>query len=411
MRRVRNIITSLLAALLIVGSVTPLAVAQDSSTGGTPTPEVQTGPRFILRPIDGVDGAFFTVNAKAGETVELTAVLGNVGNAPIDLHTFTSDAVVLVNGGFGVKEEDAQQTAPTTWIDWPSETFTFEPGEGIEREFTVSIPEDAEPGQYIAGLSLETAEPIEIQGSTMFDQIIRKAVAVFITVEGETTTSFELGEPEIVTTRNGGRLQVPVINTGDVLVRPAGTVALTTADGKVVFSADVSMGSVYARMETFLAIPLDAALVGQEYDLTLELTDEASGITANVNAETLFFSGEIPEEAPVQLAQVSIAPSPGATAPVFAAIDLTIANTGEHLTNANVILHVYHDGELVEDFTLGSNMIIAVGQTTVSQRYIPADGFASGEWSFTLTIETVTPQTNATTVVFDQELPVTIEVP
>lgn len=413
MRRVQYIITLLLVGVLMLGAIAPVtAASQTPSAEGTPAPEVDSGPKFILRPIDGQDGGFFTVQAKPGTTTDLTAVLGNAGTQPIDLRTFSSDAVNLVNGGFGIKEEEDTRTGPTTWIDWEAETFSFEPGEGIERTFSVTIPEDTPPGQYIAGISLQTAEPIEIQGSTMFNQIIRKAVAVFIVVEGDTTASFELGEPEIVTTTGGSRLEVPVTNSGDVLVKPAGAVTLTTADGREVFSADIAMGSVYANLEgTLLAIPLDNSLAGQEYELSLNLVDEATGVEATLEPQQILFTGEIPEEAPLQLAQSAIVPMPDAQDPVYASVDLTITNTGEVLSNANVVLHVYHDGTPVEDFALGTNMTIANGETPISQRYIPADGFSGGEWTFELSIEAVTPQTNATTVMLDQPLTDSIVVP
>lgn len=411
MHRAKILLTVLLTSVLLLGAVAPHASVAQANSEATATPEVDTTPRFVLRPTDGQDGAYFTVNAQAGATTELTATVGNVGEIPLDLRTFASDAVVLVNGGFGVKDEDAEQTGPTTWIDWEAETFNFEPGEGVERNFTVTVPEGTEPGEYIAGISIQTAEPIEIEGSTMFDQIIRKAVAVFIIVEGETTTSYELGEPEIITATGGSRLEVPVTNTGDVLVKPAGTISLTDADGREVFSIEFAMGSVYAGYDTVLAVPLDSSLAGQEYELHLAVSDESSGVSATIDSEPILFSGEVPEEAPVQIANSAITPMPDADDPVYANVDLTIANSGGVMNNANFVLHVYRDGKLVEDFSLGSNMNIASGETTVSQRYIPAEGFRSGEWSFVLSIETVEPQTEATTLVVELPLPDTIFVP
>lgn len=412
MRQSHYIITWILASILLIGAMAPAgASSQTPSTDGTPAVDLDSGPKFVLRPHDGQDGEFFTVQAQPGTTTELKAVLGNAGTESITLSTFTSDAVVLVNGGFGVKEEEDEQTPPTTWIDWPSETFTFEAGEGIERDFTVTIPEDAAPGEYIAGISLQTADPIEIEGSSMFNQIIRKAVAVFIIVEGDTSTSFELGDPEILTTPGGSRLEVPVINSGDVLVRPEGTIALTTDEGTEVFRADIAMGSVYARMDTLLSIPLDGTLAGSEYELSLDLQDANSEAQASLEPQAVLFSGDIVAEAPVQISDSMIEPMPDAADPVYAEIDVTLDNTGEPLTNANVILHVFHNGELVEDFNLGSNMNIGFGETSINQRYIPADGFSSGEWSFTISIETVTPQANATTQVLNEPLPDIISIP
>ena len=49
---------------------------------------------------------------------------------------------------------------------------------------------------------------------------------------------------------------MPVTNTGDVLVKPAGTVSLTKAEGEEVFSTERVMGSVNAHHETTLSVPL-----------------------------------------------------------------------------------------------------------------------------------------------------------
>ncbi len=57
---------------------------------------------------------------------------------------------------------------------------------------------DAQPGQYIAGIAMETAEPLEVEGSTLFNQIIRKTIAVFIVVPGAESPAFELGAPDLV---------------------------------------------------------------------------------------------------------------------------------------------------------------------------------------------------------------------
>lgn len=411
MQRAKFIFTMLLTSMLLIGAFAPIIGVAQSDADATATPERYTPPRFVLRPVDGQDGAYFTVRAQAGTTTELTAILGNVGEIPLNLRTFASDAVVLVNGGFGVKDESEKQTGATTWIDWEAETFNFIPGEGVERTFTVTIPEDAEPGEYIAGISLQTAEPIEIEGSTMFDQIIRKAVAVFIVVEGETSASYELGVPDIITTSGGSRLEVPLSNTGDVLVKPVGNITLTDADGREVFRADIAMGSVYAGYDTVLAVPLDNTLAGQEFDLNISLADESTGVRASIDSQPVVFSGEVPEESPVQIVQASVAPMPDVSAPVYANVDVMISNNGPVVANADISLHVYHDGELVEEFNLGSNTNIGNSDTEISQRYIPVDGFSSGEWSFVFTIEIVDPQTGATTLILEVALPETISVP
>ena len=174
----RSLWLMLLVALMSLQSLSALlAASQTPSVDSAPTPA--SSPRFVLRPVDGQDSGYFTVNATPGSTTELVAELGNAGDEPIELRTFASNTLTLVNGGFRVEDEESEPEGATTWLDYSPETYNFGPEEGIERSFTVTVPEGTAPGQYITGISLQTAEPVEIPGSEMFNQIIRKSIAVF----------------------------------------------------------------------------------------------------------------------------------------------------------------------------------------------------------------------------------------
>src|SRR5215217_613103 len=180
--------------LSLSGIMLPVAGAQDA----TPTPNTDSGPRFIIRPADGADGDYFTLKADAGTTNTLKVVLGNADDEDLELRTFANDAVPMTNGGFSIADETVPASGVATWLDYPAETLTFKPGEGIERSFTVTIPADATPGQYIAGLALQTAEPLEVEGTSMFNQIIRKTIAVFILVPGPETPECTLVDSQLL---------------------------------------------------------------------------------------------------------------------------------------------------------------------------------------------------------------------
>ena len=256
--------TAVLVIVMIVAAGLPListAMAQDGETG---TPPVQStpdsGPLFVIHPAGGNDGEYFSLEAEPGSSHQLAVVLGNADDEPLDLLTYVNDVVPMVNGGFAVAEESVPPSGTATWIDFSAEALNFGPGEGVERTFSVSVPPDAAPGQYIAGIVLQTLDPIEVEGSAMFQQIIRKTIAVFITVPGPTSSSFELGEPVIEQAGESHILMVPVSNTGNVLVRPAGEALLKDGSGTAVMTAPVAMGSVYAGIATSLALPLQADL-------------------------------------------------------------------------------------------------------------------------------------------------------
>jgi hypothetical protein len=404
-----SLLATLLASVMLLGAVSP-TFAQDSSSG-TPaaTPPVDSGPVFVIHPAGGADGDFFTVEAEAGSTTDLTVVLGNADDEPMDLRTYANDTVPMANGGFAVANSDVEPTGTATWLDYSLEVTTFEPGKGIEQTFQLTVPEDAAPGQHIAGLVLETAEPLEVEGSTFFNQIIRKAIAVFIIVPGEERPAFSLDAPQVIQDRQGTTLEIPVINEGNVLVKPTGTVELTDETGSVVFSSPVQLGSVYAGTTAPVAVRLGAEIPAGTYTVSATLMDEATGVNAALNGATVALA---PEDAPsvVLSMEAAVTLSPDANLPAFADVLTTITNDGEAVTNAQVLLDVVRDGEVVETFTLDPEVTVESGTTEVAERYVPPTGWEAGTWEFVVRLAIADPGTGAATTVVTVDTIPAIEV-
>lgn len=390
-----RLLATILAPVMLLGALAP-ASAQEASPDATPP--VDTGPAFVIHPVDGHDGDYFTVEAEAGSTTELTVVLGNADDEPMDLRTYANDAVPMTNGGFAVASSDVEPTGTATWLDYAPEVMTFEPGKGIERTFTLTVPDDAAPGQHIAGLVLETAEPLEVEGSNLFNQIIRKAIAVFIIVPGEEQPAFSLDAPQVIQDRQGASVEVPVMNTGNVLVKPVGTLELIDEAGQVVYSSPVRMGSVYAGTTAPLSVRVGPEVAAGTYTVSVSLSDEQTGTTASLEGQAVELA---PEDAPsVALSmEAAVTLSPDATAPAFADVSATITNDGETVPEAQVLLDVTRDGEAVETFTLDPGLSLENGVTEVSQRYVPPTGWEAGTWEFVVRLAVIDPATGAATTV------------
>jgi hypothetical protein len=405
-----------LLALLVSLTVAHPVHAEQSRADAETTPaadatlEAASGPRFVIRPIDGMDGDYFTLEAEPGTTHELVVVLANVDDEPLSLRTYANDVVPIVNGGFAIAAEEVPAEGTATWLEYPAETFDFEPGEGVERTFTVSVPDDTAPGQYIAGLALETSEPLEVEGSDLFTQIIRKTIAVFIIVPGPEQPAFALAEPAYLTDSTIDRVEIQVVNSGNVLVKPAGEVSLRDSGGETVMSAPIAMGSVYAGTTVTLSVPVTTAIPDGDYSLNVELTDEATGATASLTDVSLAVSSET--EAPAQFTlDGSITLAPDATAPLYADVSLTLSNAGTPVDKAEVVMDVLRDGELLETFVLAPSVSLPQGDTTLTQRYIPPTGWESGTWTFVLKLNVIDPSTGSSTQVatLDAIPPVEVE--
>jgi hypothetical protein len=380
------------------------------------TPEAAPAPSFLLEPV-GQDGTYLTSTQEPGTTVELEVMLGNAGTADVEARTFVADAFTLVNGGFGVRTDEEPKTGATTWIDYKSETLDLAPGEAMNRKVPISIPEGTPPGQYIAGLVLQTAQPIAVGDSGMLQQIIAKAIAVFITVPGDVTPKFEIGAASIKQTAISNNLQIEIRNTGNVLVKPMGDLEVTAPDGQTVLTAPIEMGSVYAGMTTTLELAIPTVLTPGTYSIDLALSDEATKAEAANPALELIVpeasASATPVVAPVSIAGITLDPISDSASGALQIVNVsvTLTNTGIAIPSARLTLTVMRDGELVENFPLNSSMVVPVGDTVVQQRYLPLTGWASGTYTFSATLETVDANTGQATVIATAEASSTVVVP
>jgi hypothetical protein len=182
---------------------------------------------------------------------------------------------------------------------------------------------------------------------------------------------------------------------------------LTVSDstGKQLFNAPVTMRSVYARDSTSLIVGLPQQLQQGEYHVAVELSDPETKVKASGEATV---SGTAPATpaapAPIQILEAVGTPRPSADDVQFLDIAATINNSGEPLTNVKVVLHVTHDGEVVEDFALASSLALPDGSTLVQQRYIPGTGWSKGTWQFTLSVEAVDPGSGVAQVLATADL-------
>jgi hypothetical protein len=396
----RSLLAVAMVVLLALAAAQPsFAIQSDSSDASTPTAEEASpdvGPRFLIHPADGVDGDYFTLEAEPGTDNDLTVVIGNSDDEPLTLRSYVNDVVPVTNGGFAMALEDVEPTGTATWIDYQADTFELEPGEGVERTFTVSIPDDAEAGEHIAGLALETVDPVAVEGTQLLEQVIRKTIAVFIIVPGDEEASFSLGEPEYSSEGALDTVNVPLENTGNVLVRPAGEMTVTDADGKVMVTAPIAMNSVYAGTTVTLSVPVGVPLEAGDYTVSVELEDAENGaIDALDEATVSVTAGD--ETAAQFIVTATVTLQPDADDPAYADVSVTVTNDGQPIPTAEVLLDVILDGEPLETFPLAAAVPLPQGDSVVSQRYIPPSGWESGTWSFVVRVNVIDPATTAST--------------
>ncbi len=253
--------------------------------------------RLALLPI-GQAGSFFDLSMTAGQSRTFQVEIANNGDGPIGTRTYAADVYTIINGGFGAQLRDAPRTGTTTWLDYPAAVLQLAAGQGVRRSFTVAVPADAGPGEYISSLVLENSQPIA-DGSTLgINQIVRQAVAVVVTVPGRRSPGLVIGTATSKAAAGSTTIDVAVANTGNIRLKPLVGFTLADASGVEISRMNVQMDTFYAHTNTLVEFPLAALLAPGAYRVGLTLADRGQGAQVQASGIVLVVAGPAPTTPP-----------------------------------------------------------------------------------------------------------------
>lgn len=177
------------------------------------------------------------------------------GDALVDvvkLYNETQDTMTLTAsvqnfkamGETGTPEfvESAQPTDLASWIQVDEKTVTLAPGERKSVLFTVRVPGDAEPGGHFAGILWGTGGAAEA-GASGVGLLAKTGTLVLVRVAGlvqETGRIVEFATDKASYDYLPANFGVRFENTGNVHVKPAGTIEVKDMWGKKVGSLMVN---------------------------------------------------------------------------------------------------------------------------------------------------------------------------
>lgn len=249
--------------------------------------------------IEAVDSdlQYFDISLDPGESRELTVRFSNHGEIGTGASVFAADVYSLHGGGMGIGDIDAPRTGATEWLDLESTELELEPDESVEQAFTVAVPEDAEPGDYITAVVIQNTDPIGVgDDDERFDQTVRQGIAVAIDVPGDREPAMEFGEVRHSVSGGSSVIEVELDNTGNTNLRPAGNFVLQDAAGDELASTPIGLDTIYAGTGTVIEVTLTDELPPGDYFIDVAVEDEETG--ASASAEDLSFNVAAPEATP-----------------------------------------------------------------------------------------------------------------
>lgn len=169
-----------------------------------------------------------------GEPTKTTIKIYNETAAPVELYTevrnFTASGET---GQPAFNFTDTEQTGLSTWVSVPTGPITVNPGDRYEVPVTINTPTDADPGGHYAAVFFTTSPPADgqVKIASKVGTLLLADVDGQITESG-TITEFNTVDNQKAFTRLPVTFFAMFSNTGNIHLRPTGTVTVTNMFGK-----------------------------------------------------------------------------------------------------------------------------------------------------------------------------------
>jgi len=258
--------------------------------GGSANAHTQGEISFYIRPTKAFEDrpetfSYFFHELTSGAFLTDEALVMNDGDVPLILNLYTADGITAQNGGTAFTKKDQESTGASRGVSrWMSLSVTeipLEPGEEMIVPFTINVPSNISPGQYVAGLVAEappSGEPIPTnEGETQFAvKVVRRVgVAVVIDVPGPRVTGLEIEGASLKQQDDqGATFVIAVRNTGNIFLKAECSLLIADRNGEELTSIPLKMDTVLPGDATFFQVTHPVHLADGDYLLTVALSYE-----------------------------------------------------------------------------------------------------------------------------------------
>jgi len=188
-----------------------------------------------------IDPMRFEHSLNAGKTYSGVFKLKNSSGSAVNIFVSTGEYRYVFSEGTRPPEKE-KRTIPSCqgWFQFKKTEFYLNPGESAEAKFLVRVPKDAAQEHLCAVLfdekrSLEEAKPKQKTGNAQVRLTPRFSIPVYISIKDTENISVEIRDIRASSESQRGGLVFTVIleNTGNVHIRPIGTLTIINQSGEV----------------------------------------------------------------------------------------------------------------------------------------------------------------------------------
>jgi hypothetical protein len=241
----------------------------------------------------GTDRQNYDYSVDAGGQITDGLIVSNHDENPLDLDLYGADGFTTTSGQLDVVTRDTKSIAVGAWVALGNGHVQIPAGESVEIPFTLSVPENATPGDYAGGILTSLTQPGQEQGISV-DR--RLGIRIHLRVGGELAPSLAIENMRVdyagtVNPFGTGDATVTytIHNTGNVRLASGQAVSLAGPFGMLPIAVDdVEPAPELLPGETWdVTVPVAGVFPAFMLSAKTVVTPERSGQDADIDLTTV----------------------------------------------------------------------------------------------------------------------------
>lgn len=211
---------------LVVFAITPIftvSAADSGGVGGKPANPRDDNPR---------SSSIFLHELSPGQSVDDAVEIYNNTDNQKSVQVYATDSIVSSGGAFACEQAAEQADKTGAWIKLTTNFVTLDANSSQVVPFTISVPDNAEPGEHNACIAIQEANADPVQSGNGIALSFRSAIRVAITVPGDINKSLSITSISLKTADDKLIGSIKLDNTGNVSLDADIVAPLANAIGK-----------------------------------------------------------------------------------------------------------------------------------------------------------------------------------
>jgi len=207
--------------------------------------------------------SWFIYTLEPSEVKEAKVNVVNQSDQSVEVKIYPVDAVTTKDGAFAPQPEDREKVDVGAWINMPVSELSLKPNATKAVDFTIKVPENAEVGDHMGAIIVQSKETQEAEKGTAMKVVSRVGARIYLTVPGKIIKELELKDFNWKMEGDRVVFDLTLTNKGNVRISPKGEIEIKDESGNAVDKIKITEREVFPKDTIVLPTRWEKTMVGK----------------------------------------------------------------------------------------------------------------------------------------------------